>query len=66
MQQQEKLPVSHDNLLEGSRRVLEHTQAHPNENQHQGSTWKGAIYLWEVGKMTESGVRAEEVALFPL
>ena len=35
--------------------VLENTQARPPENQHQGSTLKDAIHLWEVGEVTESG-----------
>ena len=43
-------------------RVLEHTQTHPPGNQHQ----KGPICLWVAGKVTESHLRAQLVALFPL
>ena len=43
-------------------RVLECTQTHPPENQHQ----KGPICLLEVGEVTESQPRAKQVALFPL
>ena len=42
--------------------ILECTQTHLPGNQHQ----KGAIYLGIVGEVTESGVRAEQAALFPL
>ena len=38
----------------GAHRVLEHTKAHPPGNQHQGSTRKGTIHLWEIGEVTES------------
>ena len=41
-------------------RVLEHTRAHTLENQHQ----KGPICLWEVEKVTESCLRAQQMALF--
>ena len=44
--------------------VLEHTQAHPPGNQHQGSKQKGRICLWEA-EVTEQ-VRAKQAALFPL
>ena len=50
----------------GSHRVLEHAQAHPPRNQCQGSARKDATHLWEVGEVTESGARAEQMALFPL
>ena len=43
-------------------RVLKSTQTHPPVNQHQ----KGPIYLWVVGEVTESQLRAKKVALFPL
>ena len=43
-------------------RVLEHTQAHPPGNQHQ----KGTICVWVVEEVTESQLRAEQGALFPL
>ena len=43
-------------------RVLECTQTHPPRNQHQ----KGPICLWVVQEVTESCLRAEQVALFPL
>ena len=43
-------------------RVLEHTQTHPPGTQHQ----KGPICLWVVGEVTESPMRAQQVALFPL
>ena len=43
-------------------RVLEHTQIHPPGIQHQ----KGPIYLWVTEEETESALRAEQVALFPL
>ena len=43
-------------------RVLECTQNHPPENQHQ----KGPNSLWVIGEVTESWLRAEQVALFPL
>ena len=49
-----------------AQRVLEHTQAHPPKNQHQGSTWNGVIHLRVAEEVTESRVRAEQVALFPL
>ena len=45
-----------------TKRVLERTQAHPPENQHQ----KGPICLWVAGELTESRAGAEQVALFPL
>ena len=43
-------------------RVLECTQKHPCENQHQ----KGPICLWVAGEVAENQQRAEQVALFPL
>ena len=43
-------------------RVLEHIQTHPPGDQPQ----KGPICLWVVGEVTETGTRAEQVALFPL
>ena len=43
-------------------RVLEHTQTHPPRNQHQ----KGPICLWVAKEVTESQLRAEQAALFPL
>ena len=43
-------------------RVLEHTQTLLPRNQHQ----KGPIYFWAVGEVTESQLRAEQVAFFPL
>ena len=42
--------------------VLERAQAHPPGNQHQ----KGPICLWVSGKVTESLLRAQQVALFLL
>ena len=39
--------------------IKENTQARPPENQHQGSTLKDAIHLWEVGEVTESGERSK-------
>ena len=42
--------------------VLECTQTHPPRNKHQ----KGPICLWVAGEVTESQLRAEQVALFPL
>ena len=50
----------------GAHRVLERTQAQPPRTQLQGSTSKGIIHLRVVGEVTESGARAEQVALFPL
>ena len=49
-------------LVGETQRVLERTQAHPPGNQHQ----KGPICLWAAGGVTESGVTAKEVTLFPL
>ena len=46
----------------GARSVPEHTQNHPPGNHHQ----KGPIFLWVMGEVTESGVRAEQATLFPL
>ena len=43
-------------------RVLECTQAHPPTNQHQ----KAPICLWIVEEVTESQLRAEQAASFPL
>ena len=43
-------------------RVLERTQIHPPGNQHQ----KGPICLWVVEDVTESLLRAQPAALFPL
>ena len=43
-------------------RVLECTQNHPPGNQHQ----KGPICLQVVEEVTESQLRADQVALFPL
>ena len=43
-------------------RVLEHTQNQPPGNQHQ----KGLPCLWIVGEVTDSRLRAEQAALFPL
>ena len=42
--------------------VLECTQNHPPRIQYQ----KGPICLWVAGEVTESHLRAEQVALFPL
>ena len=43
-------------------RVLEHTQTHPPGNQHQ----KGPICLWVAEEVTESWLKAQQAALFPL
>ena len=43
-------------------RVLELTQTYPPRNQHQ----KGPICLWVAGEVTESWLRAEQVAFFSL
>ena len=43
-------------------KILECTQAHPPRNKHQ----KGTVCLWIVEEVTESGARANQVALFPL
>ena len=43
-------------------RVLEGTQACTPGNQHQ----KGLICLWAEEEVTESQLRAEQAALFPL
>ena len=43
-------------------RVLECTHTHPPKNQHQ----EGPICLWVAGEVTESQLRAQQVALFPL
>ena len=43
-------------------RALEHTQTHPLRNQHQ----KVPICLWVAAEVTESRMRPEQVALFPL
>ena len=43
-------------------RVPEHTQNHPPGTQHQ----KGPISFWVVAEVTESQLRVEQVALFPL
>ena len=43
-------------------RVLECTQIHLPRNQHQ----KGPICLWVVGEVTESWLRAQQAAFFPL
>ena len=48
--------------IEETYRVLECTEAHTLRNQHQ----KGPICLWVAGEVTESRVRAEQEALFPL
>ena len=48
--------------VEETHRVLECTQTQPPGNQHQ----KGPSCLWVVGEVTESLLRAEQVALFPL
>ena len=39
-------------------RVLEHTQTHPPGNQH----WKGTIWLWVAGEVTENWQRARASA----
>ena len=41
-------------------RVLKYTKTHPSGNQHQ----KGSICLWVTGEVTESQLRAQQVALF--
>ena len=46
----------------GTNEIIELTQAHPPVNQHQ----KGPFYLWVVGKVTDSWLRAKQDALFPL
>ena len=43
-------------------RVLEYIEAHTCGNQHQ----KGPICLWVAGEVTESWLRAEQVAFFSL
>ena len=43
-------------------RVIEYTQNHSHENQHQ----KGPICLCVAEEVTESQLRAEQAALFPL
>ena len=43
-------------------RALECTQTQPPGNQHQ----KGPVYLWVAGEVTESQLRAKQLALFPL
>ena len=44
----------------GVQGILECTQTYSSGNQHQGSTRKSTMYLWEVGEMTESKPRAEQ------
>ena len=41
--------------------VLEHTQTHPPGNHHQRSP----VFLWVVGEVSESRVRAKQAALVP-
>ena len=51
----------------GAHRVQEHTQAHPLRKSAPKQQLEGHQFcLQEVGEVTESGVRAEQVALFPL
>ena len=45
-------------FVEETHRVLENTQTHPPGNQHQ----KGPVCWWVVGEVTESQLRAEQVA----
>ena len=52
----------HREFIGETHRVLEHVQIHPPGNQHQ----KGPIYLWVPGEVTESWLRAQQAALFPL
>ena len=59
VQWQEKLPVSKESPLRVAHGVLEPTQTHTLRNQHQGSTSKGTICVWEVGVMAENGARAK-------
>ena len=49
----------------GAHRILEHKQAHSLGESAPGQQVEGR-QLWEVGYVTESRVRAEQVALFPL
>ena len=49
-------------FLGETHRVLDCTQAHPPWNQHQ----KGPICLRVAGEVTDSQLRAEQAALFPL
>ena len=49
-------------FVEETHRVPECTQTHPPGNQHQ----KSPMYLWVVGEVTESPLRAVQMSLFPL
>ena len=55
-------PILTEESIGGAHGFLEHTQAHPPRNQHQ----KSANCLWVAEEVTESRVRAEQMALFPL
>ena len=57
-----EIPSFTGEFLGETQRVLEHTKTHLPGNQHQ----KGTIRLWVAGEVTESGLRAVQVALFPL
>ena len=58
----EEAPSLTGEFVGDTHRVLEHTQTHPPDNQHQ----KGPICLWVVEEVTEREPRAKQVALFPL
>ena len=57
-----EIPSLTGEFIGETHRVLKCTQAHPPGNQHQ----KGPICLWIAEEVTESRVRAEQAALFPL
>ena len=50
----------------GAHGVLEHIQANPPGNQHQGYTGKVIIHLWKVWKVAKSKERAQKATLFSL
>ena len=62
MRWQEKTPSLTVEIAGETHRVLEGTQTHPPSNKHQ----RVPICLWVAGEVTESWLRAEQAALFPL
>ena len=58
----EETPRLPGEYVRETHRVVERTQTHPPGNQHH----KGPMCLWVAEEVTESWLRAEQVAVFPL
>ena len=62
----EKTAALSEESIWGAHGILEHTQANPLRESAPGQQLEGRQLLAGSGEVTESGVRGERLALFPL